>query len=158
MNKSIFINRYFYPGDSVYLNHLLVVETEKEKLKKTRKIVLNMAKKDCSIQTIAEVTGLTETEIEMILKWRNTNRVWPHCFSDPFISGPLYLLVLRGTTMETIPISNNLKIHAVEYRQSMGKLYAFVTCLDIQNHRKDTNKKYYWDEVTNHHIPMILLR
>ncbi len=36
--------------------------------KANKKMVLNMAKKDYPIKTIAEVTGLTEVEIERILK------------------------------------------------------------------------------------------
>jgi hypothetical protein len=33
----------------------------------------------------------------------------------------------------------------------MGKLYAFVTCLDVQSHGKGKGKKCYWGEVTSHH-------
>jgi|GEM_PF-2784617 len=53
--------------------------------------------------------------------------------------------------MDTIPISNNLKFYAVEYRRSMGKLYAFVTCIDIQSNGKGKGKKCYWGEVSCHH-------
>ncbi len=55
--------------------------------------------------------------------------------------------------MDTIPISNNLKFHAVEYRRSMGKLYAFVTCLDVQSNGKvkGKGKKCYWGEVSTYH-------
>jgi len=38
------------------------------KAKANKKMVLAMAKKEYSIKTIAEVTALTETEIEVVLK------------------------------------------------------------------------------------------
>ena len=43
---------------------------------------------------------------------------------------------------------NNLVFHAVEYRHCFGKLYAFVTCIDVQTNGKGKNKKNYWGEVS----------
>jgi len=45
---------------------------------------------------------------------------------------------------------NNLKFERVEYTRSMGKLYAFVTCIDVQADGKGTHKKHYWGEVSAH--------
>ncbi len=51
--------------------------------------------------------------------------------------------------MDNIPVVNNLKFDSVEYRQSMSKIYAFVTCIDVQKNGKGTNKKRYWGEVAS---------
>lgn len=48
---------------------------------------------------------------------------------------------------------NNLTFHSVEYLRSMGKLYAFVTCVDVQQSGKGTEKKGYWGEVSRHGNP-----
>lgn len=46
-----------------------------------------------------------------------------------------------------IPIVNNLQFKRVDYRVSMGKTYAFVTCVDVQSHGHAKNEKKYWGEV-----------
>lgn len=51
--------------------------------------------------------------------------------------------------MDEIPIINNLKFHRADYRQSMRKLYAFVTCIDVQADGKGKFKKHYWGEVSS---------
>jgi len=50
--------------------------------------------------------------------------------------------------IEDIPMVNNLKFDSITYRQSMGKIYAFVTCIDVQSSGKGKNKKRYWGEVS----------
>jgi hypothetical protein len=45
-------------------------------------------------------------------------------------------------------ISNNLKFDSAEYRESMGKLYAFVTCIDVHSDGRGKTKKRYWGEVS----------
>jgi len=35
--------------------------------KATRQVVVNMAKKELSIETLAEITGLTEKEVQLLL-------------------------------------------------------------------------------------------
>jgi len=52
---------------------------------------------------------------------------------------------------------NNLTFHSVEYLRSMGKLYAFVTCVDVQQSGKGTEKKGYWGEVSSHNNPEEIL-
>jgi hypothetical protein len=47
---------------------------------------------------------------------------------------------------------NNMKFHAVHYERSLGKLYAFVTVIDIGASGKGTGKKYYWGEVSDFDI------
>lgn len=51
--------------------------------------------------------------------------------------------------MDNIPVINNLKFDSVEYRQSMSKIYAFITCIDIQANGKGKGKKRYWGEVAS---------
>lgn len=48
---------------------------------------------------------------------------------------------------ENVPMVNNLKFKTVEYRECMGKLYAFVTCIDVQSNGRGTALKGYWGEV-----------
>jgi hypothetical protein len=48
---------------------------------------------------------------------------------------------------------NNLVFHTVEYRRSMSKLYAFVTCIDVNTTGKGTEKKGYWGEVSGFNDP-----
>jgi hypothetical protein len=46
-----------------------------------------------------------------------------------------------------VPMQGTLKAKAVTYRRSMGKNYAFVTCIDVLESGKGTNEKRYWGEV-----------
>ncbi len=46
-----------------------------------------------------------------------------------------------------IPVVNNLKFKNVVYRECMGKLYAFVMCVDVQSNGKDTGLKAYGVEL-----------
>jgi acyl dehydratase len=48
---------------------------------------------------------------------------------------------------DDIPVVNNLKFKNVVFRECMGKLYAFVTCVDVQSNGKGTGLKAYWGEV-----------
>jgi hypothetical protein len=48
---------------------------------------------------------------------------------------------------DDIPVVSNLKFESVVYRESMGRLYAFVTCVDVRSHGNGTAKKGYWGEV-----------
>jgi hypothetical protein len=40
-----------------------------------------------------------------------------------------------------------IKFHSVEYCRSMGKLYAFITGVDVLKNGKGTERKHYWGEV-----------
>ena len=48
-----------------------------------------------------------------------------------------------------IPIVNNLQFNRVDYRTSMNKIYAFVTCIDLGVNGKGKTKKRYWGEVSS---------
>ena len=43
---------------------------------------------------------------------------------------------------------NNLQFDRVDYRKSMQKLYAFVTCIDTGSNGKGNETKRYWGEVS----------
>ncbi len=47
----------------------------------------------------------------------------------------------------SVPNQGTLKFESVAYRRSMGKIYAFVTCIDILKSGNGTEEKKYWGEV-----------
>jgi len=47
-----------------------------------------------------------------------------------------------------VEMVNNLKFNRIDYRKATGKLYAFVTCIDIGSSGKGTEEKRYWGEVS----------
>ena len=47
-----------------------------------------------------------------------------------------------------VPMVNNLKFSRVDYRTSMNKIYAFVTCIDVGMNGKGKTKARYWGEVS----------
>ena len=62
-------------------------------------------------------------------------------------------LQLGALRIMEIPLINRLQFKHVEYRRSMGKIYAFVTCTDLGMDGKGTFEKNYWGEVLEHNNP-----
>lgn len=53
---------------------------------------------------------------------------------------------------------NNLRFERVDYRKSMQKLYAFVTCIDVGSTGKNSETKRYWGEVSERNNPVEIER